>query len=141
MTTQPRSAPPLNEIQQDMLRHLARQTGPVPEEHLDGRVLRVLRARCLVQETAGWVRINDVGRTALGQARNAPERPRRSRGHGDAAAQGRAAVILRAVEQLEAAIPRDAEVEVGSTPAYADDVLEGLRRYARRLTRGDATRD
>jgi hypothetical protein len=82
MPTQPRSVPPLNEIQQDMLRRLARQTGPVPEEHLDGRVLRVLRARGLVQETASWLRVNDAGRACLDQARNAPERLRRSRMHG-----------------------------------------------------------
>jgi hypothetical protein len=39
-------------------------------------------------------------------------------------------VILRAVEQLETAIPRDTEVEVGSMPAAAADVIEAVRRYA-----------
>lgn len=141
MTTQPRSAPPLNEIQQDMLRHLARQTGPVPEEHLEGGCSACCGPAAWCRRLPVGCGSNDAGRTCLDQARHAPGRLRRSRAQGDTAARGRAAVILRAVEQLEAAIPRDTEVEIGSVPAYADDVIEALRRYARRLTRGDATRD
>ena len=49
--------------------------------------------------------------------------------------QSRAEAIIRAVEALELALPRDAELMVGDIPAYADDVVAGLRGYARQLAR------
>jgi transcriptional regulator with XRE-family HTH domain len=45
----------------------------------------------------------------------------------------RAEAIMRAVEALELALPRGAEVMVADMPAYADDVVEGLRYLAREL--------
>jgi hypothetical protein len=41
--------------------------------------------------------------------------------------------ILRAVEQLEQALPRDAELMIRGHPAYADDLLAGLRRLVREM--------
>jgi hypothetical protein len=46
-------------------------------------------------------------------------------------------MILRAVDELERALPGAAEIDLGRFPAYADDVLEGLRRFAREMGRGE----
>jgi hypothetical protein len=51
------------------------------------------------------------------------------------AAAARAAAIWRAIEQLDVALPSNAEVLVGSMMAAADDVVEGFRKYARALER------
>jgi hypothetical protein len=122
---------PLSQQQEDMLRYLLRQTGPVPEEHLDARVLRGLRSRGLVSEMAGWVRPSEQAHMHLEKhvTRQHVSRQRRS----DSASTARAAAIYRAAEQLERALPRDAELTVREMPAYADDVVAGLRRLARQL--------
>ncbi|HEX2204900.1 MAG TPA: hypothetical protein VHG91_16440 [Longimicrobium sp.] len=125
----------LNEKQLDLLRYLFRQTGPVLEDHLDGRVVRALKSRDLVDEKGGWVSLSDAGRAEFERAR----RRRVANPHvGEAAGSARGAraeAIIRAVEALELALPRDAELMVGDMPAYVDDVVAGLRGYARRLAR------
>lgn len=124
----------LNDKQLDLLRYLYRQTGPVPSDHLDGRVVRALKLRDLLEEKNGWVNLSDGGRAEF-------EKVRRRRvsglrvGEGGSPRQSRAEAIIRAVEALELALPRDAEVMVGDMPAYADDVVAGLRGYARQLAR------
>ena len=122
----------LNEKQFDLLRYLYRQSGPVPSAHLDGRVVRALRARDLVEEKKGWVAITDAGRGKFEEA------VRRRRAAGPAFGEGsqrnaRAESILRAIEALELALPKDAEIAVGPMLAYADDVVQGFRTYARGL--------
>ena len=53
------------------------------------------------------------------------------------AGHARAQAIRRAIEALERALPNEAEVAVGNIFAYADDVVDGFRKYARKLeTRG-----
>jgi CO dehydrogenase/acetyl-CoA synthase epsilon subunit len=42
-------------------------------------------------------------------------------------------MIMNAVAELEAAIPVDTELLIGSMPAYADDILSGLRHFARQM--------
>jgi len=125
----------LNEKQTDLLRYLSRQTGPVPVDHLDGRVVRALKSRQLIDERNGWVSVSNEGRTEF------ETKIRRRRAFSPHAGEGgtrsaRAEAIRRAVEALEMALPRDAELMVGEMPAYADDVTESLRRFARRLEAG-----
>lgn len=124
---------PLNEKQVDLIRHLYRQTGPVLTDNLDGRVIRALRSRGLVEEKGGWLSLTADGRAEFEKLR----RRRVASSHQDTAnpRQARAEAIIRAVEALELALPRDAEVMVGDMPAYADDVVNGLRGFARRLAR------
>jgi hypothetical protein len=125
----------LNDKQADLLRYLYRQTGPVPTAHLDGRIVRALKSRRYVEERDGWVTVSDAGRAAFEQ-NGAPEPKRRRRRRTSAeagAGHARAQAIHRAVETLELALPKDAEVAVGSIFAYADDVVEGLRKHARSL--------
>ena len=129
----------LNETQVDLLRHLYRQTGPVLSDHVDGRVIRALRSRGLVEEKGGW-----LGLTADGRSEFEKLRRRRVATHHSTDAnprEARADAIFRAVEALELALPRDVEVMVGDMPAYADDIVQGLREYARRLGRGPAGND
>lgn len=124
----------LNDKQVDLLRYLYRQTGPVPSAHLDGRVVRALKSRGLVEEKGEWVTVSDAGRNEFEKLR----RRRVSSPHvaeGASPRHARAEAIIRAVEALELALPRDAEVMVGDIPAYADDVVQGLRGYARQLAR------
>jgi hypothetical protein len=126
----------LSESQEETLRGLLRQTGPVPAAHLDGRVVRALKVRGLVEEKAEWVSPTAEGQTYF-ETHVRHERRRRQRSNG-APGSARAEVLLRAVEQLEAALPKDAELMLGEMPAYADDVLAGLRRFAREMkSRGD----
>ncbi|HEX5726714.1 MAG TPA: hypothetical protein VFX98_14660 [Longimicrobiaceae bacterium] len=122
----------LNDKQVDLLRYLYRQTGPVPTEHLDGRVVRALKSRDFVQERNGWVSVSDAGKAEFEQKirRRRVSNPIVGEMH---ARKARAEAIHRAIEALELALPRDAELMVGDMPAYADDVMEGLRRFARRL--------
>lgn len=123
-----------NEKQTDLLRHLDRQTGPVPAADLDGRVVRALRSREYITERDGMVSVTEQGRAAL-----SAQAPRRTRGRRPAAEKSaghaRAQAIRRALDALQAALPTDAEVAVGPIFAYADDVVQGFRRYARSLER------
>jgi hypothetical protein len=124
----------LNEKQTDLLRYLSRQTGPVPVDHLDGRVVRALKSRALIDERNGWVSVSNQGRDEF----ETKVRRRRafSPHSGDSGARNaRAESIKRAIDALELALPKDAEVMIGEMPAYADDVMEGLRIFARRLAR------
>jgi len=122
----------LSESQEEVLRYLLQQTGPVPVDHLDGRVLRALASRGLVEESRGWV---SPTRTAaphlLNHTRAGRERSVRRAGRTPRGARSEA--ILRAVEALELALPRGAELMIGTLPAYADDVVAGLRRLAREM--------
>ena len=122
----------LSPAQEEMLRYLLRQTGPVLGDHLDGRVVRALTSRGLVGEERGWVTPTAEGRDYF-QRHERVERGRRRRRSELGRGSGRAAAILKVVERLEAVIPRNAELMVGDLPCYADDLLAGLRRYARQL--------
>ncbi len=132
-TTLPNVA--LSDKQIELLRYLYRQTGPVPSDHLDGRVVRALRSRDLVEEHRGWVTVTDAGRSFYeGQVRRRRRPSLADLESGSSSA--RAEAILRAIEALELAVPRDAEVSLGNRmQAYADDVMEGLRGLARQLQR------
>jgi hypothetical protein len=124
----------LNDKQLDLLRHLYRQTGPVLVDHLDGRVVRALRSRDFVEEKNGWLGLTDAGRAEFEKVR----RRRVATAHvveSGSPRKARAEAIIRAVEALELALPRDAELMVGDMPAYVDDVVAGLRGFARQLAR------
>lgn len=122
----------LNEKQTDLLRYLSRQTGPVPVDHLDGRIVRALKSRRLIDERNGWVSVSDQGRSEF---ETKVRRRRAFSPHSveSGARTARAESIRRAIEALELALPKDAELMIGDLPAYADDVMEGLRRFARRI--------
>ena len=123
----------LNEKQADLLRFLNRQNGPVSTADLDGRIVRALLSRACIQEVrSGWIAVTDDGRAAL---ESKPQRRRRGRRPNveKTAGHARAQAIRRAIEALELALPNDAEVAVGNIFAYADDVVDGFRKYARRL--------
>ena len=84
-------------------------------------------------EKDGWLSLTDAGRGEFEKVR----RRRVASPHAGVSNSraSRAEAIIRAVEALELALPRDAEVMVGDMPAYADDVVQGLRGYARQLAR------
>src|SRR3954453_18538523 len=121
---------PLNDKQLDLLRYLYRQTGPALSDHLDGRVARGLRSRGMVEEKGGWLTLTDTGRPEFEKLRRG--RVRNPPAEGGSPRQARAEAIIRAVEALELALPRGSEGMVGDMPAYSDDVLAGLRGFARR---------
>jgi hypothetical protein len=123
---------PLNDKQVDLLRYLFRQTGPVPTDHLDGRVVRALMSRGLIEEKNDWIALSDAGRSEFEKMRRRRVSSARVTESGSPR-QARAEAIIRAVEALELALPRDAELMVGDMPAYADDVVQSLRGFARRL--------
>ena len=122
----------LSEKQEEVLRYILRQTGPVPEDHVDGRVMRALLSRNLVTSSGGWVRPTDVAATFL--HRHAKRERQTSVRRATQSARGaRGEAILRAVDLLEEALPRDAELMIGGHPAYGDDIVAGLRRMARAM--------
>lgn len=129
----------LSRAQEEFLRYLLRQTSPVPEDHVDGRVLRGLLARGLVLSSGGWVSPTDDAAAQLSSHARRDQRLRTRRA-GRSPQSARAEAVFRAVDQLEAALPLDAELLVGQQPAYADDVLAGLRRFARGLDEASRTR-
>ncbi|MDQ3388216.1 MAG: hypothetical protein M3483_01800 [Gemmatimonadota bacterium] len=128
--TPPPSAP-LSPKQSDLLRDLIRRNGPILVDHLDLRVLRSLESRALVDRSEGWVSLTQSGREYF----ESNVRRRRKTGRSSGAGTARAEAIIRAVEMLEQALPRDAEMMVGDVHAYADDVVAGLRALARELQR------
>ncbi|HEU4457037.1 MAG TPA: hypothetical protein VFR81_28470, partial [Longimicrobium sp.] len=129
----------LSRAQEEFLRYLLRQTSPVPEDHVDGRILRALLARRLVLSSGGWVSPTDEAAVQLSSHARRDQRMRTRRAERSPQS-ARAEAVFRAVDQLEAALPLDAELLVGKQPAYADDVLAGLRRFARELDATSRTR-
>jgi hypothetical protein len=126
----------LNEKQTDLLRFLTRQSAPVSTEGLDGRVIRALKSRDCIVERNGHISVTEEGRAALDTT---PVRRRRGRRPNveKTAGHARAQAIRRAIQALELALPKEAEVAVGNIFAYADDVVDGFRKFARKLeTRG-----
>jgi hypothetical protein len=122
----------LSDAQEEVLRYLLRQTGPVPADHVDGRVSRALQARGLIQEVRGWVSPTDAAEPYL-RSHTRKDRERSVRRAGNSARGARGEAILRAVEELEQALPRGAELMIAELPAYGDDVVAGLRRLAREM--------
>jgi hypothetical protein len=119
----------LNTKQSDLLRYLCRQSGPVPVDHLDGRVVRALESREFITIKGGWITPTEAGRTYT-----PPSKTRKRRDRTETARGARAQMILKAVVELERVMPIDAELSIGGVPAYADDVLDGLRQYARGMS-------
>jgi hypothetical protein len=128
----PAAAGGLSEAQEEVLRYLLRQTGPVPTDHVDGRVSRALQSRGLIQENRGWVSPTEAAEPYL-RSHTRKDRERSVRRAGNSARGARGEAILRAVEALEEALPRGAELMIGELPAYGDDVVSALRRLAREM--------
>lgn len=124
----------LTEAQSDLLRLLCRQDGPVPSDHVDRRVARALVARGLARDAGGWIAATPEGAAHYGSHIRRRRRAGAGAESGSRAARGE--TILRALDSIELAIPKNAEVRVGGNMlAYADDVIAGLREFARRLSR------
>lgn len=120
--------------QTELLIYLYRQSGPVLLDHLDGRSLRALKNRDLVEVRGEWVSLTPEGRRERERlAAEHHEKGRRRRRTPVSAAGARAQSILKAVDDLERAVPIDAEIELTSFRAYADDILAGLRQFARQM--------
>lgn len=122
----------LSSKQTDLLRELFLQPEPIPEETLDGRVVRALESRDLVERRDGRVSLTEAGRVYF------EKRVRRRRRAGQLAAEpdpraARAEAVLRAVEMLERAVPADRTVVVGDVEVRGLEVVEGLKRFARRI--------
>ena len=129
---QPPGIDRLSERQEEVLRHVLRQTGPVLADHLDGRVLRALSSRGLVEESRGWVRPTDSADAYL-QSHTRKDRERSRRRSASSPTNARGEAILRAVDELERALPRGAEFMIATFPVYGDDVVSALRKLAREM--------
>ena len=128
-----REAATLSDAQHELLWSLARRSrnSPALADHLDGRVLRGLLERGMLEERGGWVHVTEAGRQAVKAAKTARRRTRR--GGELTPSESRAEMIWKALELLETAIPTDAEIQLRGGAAYADDVLLALWRKAREL--------
>lgn len=122
----------LSRSQEELLRLIIRATEPMLADHLDGRVLRALETRGLVRVDCGWVSATDNGRDHF-ERHVQKERGLRRRRATAEGGHARAEALLRAVEQLEAAVPRAAEIMIGQMPSHVDDVFAGLRKLARQM--------
>lgn len=120
----------LNDRQEDVLRAIARSRRKVRIDEFDGRVVGALVGRGLVARADQYITATDAGVRYFGSAGQG--RIKRSVPTPE---NGRAAMIMRALEILDRALPRDAEVVVGNILAAADDVVDGFRKYARSLSR------
>ncbi|HEX7241055.1 MAG TPA: hypothetical protein VF263_12355 [Longimicrobiaceae bacterium] len=124
----------LNTKQSDVLRELSRRTAPVPEELLDGRVVRALESRGLVERRDEGVVLSEEGRAHF---QDHVRRRRRATQHGAEAdpRTARADAIRRAVDVLQLAVPMDADLSVGDVRVEAEELLNGLRRFAQQVER------
>jgi hypothetical protein len=127
----PTEPPPgkLSAAQEDLLRRILRAPG-IASDEVDQRTARALRARGLIREVDGQLSAIPDAVASLQSHHSTstrPKRGRRPRRH------PRAEAILKAVEQLEQALPPEAEVLVGSIMCAADDVTAGFRKHARML--------
>jgi hypothetical protein len=129
----------LNDKQVDLLRYLHRQASPVSAADLDGRIVRALKSRDCIEEHNGRVMVTESGRAVLEGGAVPRKRQRRIRAE-QGASHARAKAIRRAIELLEMALPKEAEVAVGNMFAYADDVVDGFRKYARALEKKKSER-
>jgi hypothetical protein len=96
-------------------------------------VVRALSSRGLVDSAHGWVTFTSTAEPYLRKHAH-KERKRGLRRAAGSPRSARGEAILRIVEQLEHAIPRDAELMLGSHPAYADDLLAALRKLGREMS-------
>ncbi len=119
----------LNERQRTVL-HTVVSRGRIAADELDGRTCRALVERGLAVERGRWIEATSAGEAALGAP--LPSRKRRGRG---GAPEARAEAIRRAADQLERALPLEAEVLVGRIMAAASDVVSGFRAYAEQARR------
>ncbi|HET6232310.1 MAG TPA: hypothetical protein VFE05_19705 [Longimicrobiaceae bacterium] len=152
--------PKLNPLQEDLLRRLVQESGGVPVDDVDGRVVRALHGRGLVATAQGKLEVTDAGRDFYEKK---VRRRRRARSgwlrtgepvvaHAPAAdgavpaaplpgdRRGRADSLRRAVIALEQAIDANAEIGVGDENAPARDVFAGMLELADRIERGDDPR-
>jgi hypothetical protein len=129
---QPPTIGRLSESQEKVLRYVLRQTGPVPADHVDGRVFRALLNRGLVEESKGWLSATDAAAPYL-QDHTRRDRRRSLRRAAGSPRSARSEAILRATDMLELALPKGAELTIGVLPAYGDDVVAGLRKLAREM--------
>ena len=122
----------LSPAQEDLLRVILRHPG-IASEEVDRRTARALRARGLIHETDGQLSAAPNAAAALQPNYSTaakPKRGRRPRRH------PRAEAILKAIEQLDHALPPGAEVLVGSIMCAAEDVTDAFRKHARKLGAG-----
>lgn len=120
----------LSSAQEDLLRLVIRQPG-IASDEVDRRTIRALRARGLILESDGHLSAAPDAAAALRSHQSTPARPKRGR---RPRRHPRAEAILKAVEQLEHAIPPEAEVLVGSIMCGADDLTDAFRKCARKLS-------
>lgn len=133
----------VNTTQEDMLRQLALSEQPVPFDDLDGRVVRALEGRGLVQKAGGLVSLTDAGRVFYEskvrrrrRARSGWVRAQPVPAEGTEDRRVRAQSIRDAVDALQRAIGGADELEIGDLPAMAEDAFAGLMDLADRIERG-----
>lgn len=127
----------LSHAQEDLLRMLVRQRG-IPAEDADARTVRALESRGLVRNDEDRLVATARGVEILNNSDPQTHTRRRGRRPRQDA---RAEAIMRAVDQLEQAIPPGSEVLVGPIMAYAEDVLSGFRTFARRRMKNGEPQD
>ena len=118
---------PLTRLQEDLLRTLARAAGWTSAEDLDGRTLRALSRRSLIEQTAEGVQITAQGRNLYEHSiRRRRRRPGQRRPQSPSL---RAEQIHAAIRNLELALPSKAMLRVGSEPVSAAELLASLKRF------------
>lgn len=119
----------LSHAQEDLLRLILRQPG-IGSDEVDMRTLRALRSRELIQESGGRLTVTPAAAACLRAPERAPTKRKRGR---PPRRHPRSEAILKAVEQLEHALPPEAEVLVGPIMCAAEDITMAFRKHARKL--------
>ena len=135
----------LNATQEDMLRQLALADAAVPFDDLDGRVVRALEGRGLVQRIDGRVEITEAGKAFYEGKVRRRRRVRRSWAPGAPPADDsrpvdervvRARSIREAVEALRGAVGSADTLPLEELEAPAEDAFRALLELADRIERG-----
>ena len=135
----------LNATQEDMLRQLALADAAVPFDDLDGRVVRALEGRGLVQRLDWRVEITEAGKTFYEGKVRRRRRVRRSWAPGAPPSDDsrplderavRARSIREAVEALRGAVSSADTLPLEELEAPAEDAFRALLELADRIERG-----
>jgi hypothetical protein len=135
ITGQLESKPRLSDLQQDLLRTLVVQGGPIPVDQLDRRVVNALERWGFVERRENAVSVSESGAEYF-NTHIRRRRKVRTRAQVDGTRSARVEAILDAVSKLELVLAPDTIVTVGSEKATGAEVLEGFRQFATTLNAG-----
>lgn len=124
----------LNEKQSEVLKTLCTNGHGVRESELDGRSVRALKKRGLVDSLSGHILATAKGKSYYDQFIR--KRVTTSVRRGRPSREARVNMISHAITELERALPRNANILVGRMLATEEEVIAGLKSFCTQFGEG-----